>query len=153
MPGTIKHIRHVISKIDLDEMIDDIYLLKTLLRLEMTIGRTKEEGWVDQRGKFIVRPGGEVDQPAKVFVRHPVRIALGQEEQPAKVFVRHSKKYDAVLDEFMEGTESLVAVDVSGKDGSYLKTQLNKRIDARKLRRVKVSVVNNVCYLEKEEET
>ena len=81
MPSTIKHIRHVISKIDLDEMIDDVYLLKTLQRLEMTIGRTKEEGWVDQRGKFIVRPRGEADQPAKVFVRHPVRIALGEEAE------------------------------------------------------------------------
>jgi hypothetical protein len=54
-----------------------------------------------------------------------------------------------VLDAFVEGTESLVAVDVSGKDANYLRTQLNKRIDARRLRGVKVSVVNNVCYLEK----
>ncbi len=70
------------------------------------------------------------------------------EEKPSRRY-RKGSKYDPVLDAFVEGTESLVAVDVSGKDANYLRTQLNKRIDARKLRGVKVSVVNNVCYLEK----
>jgi len=42
-----------------------------------------------------------------------------------------------------------VTVDVSGKDANYLRTQLNKRTDARRLRGVKVSVVNDACYLEK----
>jgi len=49
----------------------------------------------------------------------------------------------------MEGEEDLVKVNVSGKDANYLRTQLIKRIDTRNLRNVKVSVVNNVCYLEK----
>ncbi|NVM55952.1 MAG: hypothetical protein HWN66_19800 [Candidatus Helarchaeota archaeon] len=62
---------------------------------------------------------------------------------------RKGSKYDPVLDAFMEGTDNLVTVDVAGKDANYLRTQLNKRIDARKLKGVKVSVVNNVCYLEK----
>ena len=70
MPQTIKMIRHVLSKVDLDEMIDDIYLLKTLKHLEMPIGRTKGEGWRDQRGKFVVRPEAAVDQPSKFVVRH-----------------------------------------------------------------------------------
>ena len=69
-------------------------------------------------------------------------------EKPFRRY-RKGSKYDPVLDAFMSGTESLVAVDVSGKDANYLRTQLNKRIDARKLSGVKVSVVNNVCYLEK----
>ena len=43
-----------------------------------------------------------------------------------------------------------MTVDVAGKDANYLRTQLNKRIEARRLRGVKVSVVNDVCYLEKE---
>jgi len=38
---------------------------------------------------------------------------------------------------------------VERKDANYLRTQLNKRIEARRLRGVKVSVVNNTCYLEK----
>ncbi|KKN15931.1 hypothetical protein LCGC14_0980940 [marine sediment metagenome] len=70
MPGTIRGIRHVVSKIDLQQMLDDVYLLKTLQGLEMPIGRSKGEGWVDQRGKFIVRPSASADQPAKVVVRH-----------------------------------------------------------------------------------
>jgi len=51
--------------------------------------------------------------------------------------------------EGMVGTENLVTVNVEGKDANYLRTQLNKRIDARRMRGVKVLVVNNVCYLEK----
>jgi len=62
---------------------------------------------------------------------------------------RKGSKYDPILDAFMEGTEGLVTVDVAGKDGNYLRTQLNKRTEARGLKGVKVSVVNNTCYLEK----
>ena len=32
---------------------------------------------------------------------------------------------------FMEGTDDLVSVDVADKDANYLRTQLNKRIEAR----------------------
>jgi len=70
------------------------------------------------------------------------------EEKPSRRFKRGSK-YDPILDAFMEGEEDLVEVNVSGKDANYLRPQLTKRIDARNLKNVKVSVVNNVCYLEK----
>ena len=69
-------------------------------------------------------------------------------EKPSRKY-RKGSKYDPVLDAFTSGTNNLVAVTVEGKDANYLRTQLNKRIDARKLSGVKVSVVNNVCYLEK----
>jgi hypothetical protein len=69
-------------------------------------------------------------------------------EKPSRRY-RKGSKYDPVLDAFTEGTENLVAVEVPGKDANYLRTQLNKRIDARRLAGIKVSVVNNVCYLEK----
>jgi hypothetical protein len=50
----------------------------------------------------------------------------------------------------LEGDDTLVEVSIAGKDANYLRTQLNKRIEARELGdRVKVSVVNNVAYLEK----
>jgi hypothetical protein len=71
------------------------------------------------------------------------------EEKPSRRYRKRSK-YDPVIDAFLEGEEDLVAVEVTEKDANYLRTQLNKRIDARNLKRVKVSVVNNVCYLEKE---
>ena len=41
------------------------------------------------------------------------------------------------------------AVTIEGKDANYLRTQLNKRIGARDLSNIKISVVNNVAYLEK----
>jgi len=61
---------------------------------------------------------------------------------------RKGSKYDPVLDAFMDGEARLVEVSVVGKDANYLRTQLNKRIDVNNLR-VKVSVVNNIVYLEK----
>ena len=69
-------------------------------------------------------------------------------EKPTRKY-RKGSKYDPILDAFLSGTENLVTVTVPGKDANYLRTQLNKRIDSRKLSGVKVSVVNNVCYLEK----
>jgi len=76
------------------------------------------------------------------FVLKPV------EEKPSRRY-RKGSKYDPIIDAFMEGEEDLVEVNVSGKDANYLRTQLNKRIEARNLKNIKVSVVNNVCYLEK----
>ena len=61
---------------------------------------------------------------------------------------RKGSKYDPILDSFTEGTDNLVEVTVEGRDANYLRTQLNKRIEAKGLK-VKTSVVNNVLYLEK----
>jgi len=68
-------------------------------------------------------------------------------EKPSRRY-RKGSKYDPILDAFMAGTDALVAVEIPGKDANYIRTQLNKRIDAKNLR-VKVSVVNNTTYLEK----
>ena len=70
------------------------------------------------------------------------------EEKPTRRY-RKGSKYDPVLDRFLERAANLVEVSMEGKDANYLRTQLNKRVEARNLRNVKVSVVNNVCYLEK----
>jgi len=69
------------------------------------------------------------------------------EEKPSRRY-RKGSKYDPILDAFIAGEKDLVEVNVSGKDANYLRTQLNKRVEARNLD-VKVSVVNNACYLEK----
>jgi hypothetical protein len=69
-------------------------------------------------------------------------------EKPSRRY-RKGSKYDPIVDAFMSGMNSLVTIDVEGKDANYLRTQLNKRINARKLQGVKISVINNVCYLEK----
>ena len=63
---------------------------------------------------------------------------------------RKGSKYDPILDKFLEEGADLVAATVEGKDANYLRTQLNKRIEARNLKsKIKTSVVNNVLYLEK----
>ena len=63
---------------------------------------------------------------------------------------RKGSKYDPILDSFLDGEHNLVKVEVPEKDANYLRTQLNKRIEARDIvNRVKVSVVNNVASLEK----
>ena len=61
---------------------------------------------------------------------------------------RKGSKYDPIIDSFLEGKDKLVTVEVPGRDGNYIRTQLKKRIDARDLK-VNVSVVNNKVYLEK----
>ena len=69
-------------------------------------------------------------------------------EKPSRRY-RKGSKYDPILDAFIAGTNDLVVVSVEGKDANYLRTQLTKRLLARNLSGVQVSVVNNVCYLEK----
>ncbi len=69
-------------------------------------------------------------------------------EKPSRKY-RKGSKYDPVLDAFLEGENNLVVVSVENKDSNYLRSQLAKRIDSRNIEAIKVSVVNNVCYLEK----
>ena len=69
-------------------------------------------------------------------------------EKPTRRY-RKGSKYDPILDSFMEGEADLVEVSIEGKETNYIRTQLNKRIEARALEDVKVSAINNVVYLEK----
>lgn len=70
-------------------------------------------------------------------------------KKPSRKY-RKGSKYDPILDSFMASEHTLVKVEVENKDANYLRTQLNKRIEARELpNQVKVSVVNNIAYLEK----
>ena len=71
------------------------------------------------------------------------------DKKPSRKY-RKGSKYDPILDSFIDGEHALVKVEVENKDANYLRTQLNKRIEARDITdKVKVSVVNNVAYLEK----
>ena len=69
-------------------------------------------------------------------------------EMPTRSY-RKGSKYDPILDSFMEGEADLVEVSIEGREANYIRTQLNKRIEVRALEDVKVSVTNNVVYLEK----
>ncbi|MBA7490883.1 hypothetical protein ES702_01426 [subsurface metagenome] len=68
-------------------------------------------------------------------------------KKPARRY-RKGSKYDPLLDAFIKGDNKLTTVTVKDKDSNYIRTQLKKRIDARELK-VIVSVVNDICYLEK----
>lgn len=69
-------------------------------------------------------------------------------KKPSRSY-RKGSMYDPILDAFIKGTDKLVNVTVKGKTANYLRTQLNNRISARKITDLKVSVVNDVLYLEK----
>ena len=64
---------------------------------------------------------------------------------------RKGSKYDPILEDFLTSEHKLVKVEVTAKDANYIRTQLNKRIEAntKKFGKIKVSVVNNIAYLEK----
>ncbi len=71
------------------------------------------------------------------------------EKKPSRRYKKGSK-YDPIIDTFMGAESNLVKVEIEGKDANYLRTQLNKRIEAREMEgSVKTSVVNGVLYLEK----
>lgn len=80
------------------------------------------------------------------------RLAFSLEpvtEKPKRKYKKGSK-YDPILDAFMTQRRKMVTITIPNKDANYIRTQLNKRIEARSLeKKVKVSVVNNVAYLEK----
>ena len=90
-----------------------------------------------------VQPTSEEVNPLRpIFSLKPVK------KKPARKY-RKGSKYDPILDAFIKGTDRMVTVSVPNKDANYLRTQLNKRIDAREEKKIKVSVVNNIAYLEK----
>jgi hypothetical protein len=63
---------------------------------------------------------------------------------------RKGSKYDPIIDSFIKSEHELVKVEVPNKEANYLRTQLKKRIDSRKLQSsIEISVVNNIAYLEK----
>ena len=70
-------------------------------------------------------------------------------EKPNRKY-RKGSKYDPILDAFLEQDHQLVQVTVGEREANYIRTQLNKRIEVRSLENIKVSVVNNVGYLEKD---
>ena len=58
-------------------------------------------------------------------------------EKPSRKY-RKGPKYNPILLAFVEGKDNLVIVEVEGKDANYIRTQLNKRIQAHGLEGVKV---------------
>ena len=71
------------------------------------------------------------------------------EQKPHRTFSKKSR-YEPIITMFCERNSNLCRVEVAGKNANYVRLQLKKRIDAQELgNQVKVSVVNEVVYLEK----
>jgi len=72
-------------------------------------------------------------------------------EKPARKY-RKGSKYDPILENYLESTKTakntLMRVNVPGKESNYIRTQLNKVITKNGYG-ITVSVVNNEVYLEK----
>ena len=68
-------------------------------------------------------------------------------EKPVRQFKKGSK-YDYIIDAFIEQKNPLVEVGVPNKDANYVRNALNKRIEVRRIKNLKVSTVNDKCYLE-----
>ena len=61
-----------------------------------------------------------------------------------------NSKFDPVLDAFLDGPHELVKVEMEKPTGYALTTQLNSRIESRKLKGdIKASTINDGVYLEK----
>ena len=71
-------------------------------------------------------------------------------EKPRRAYRKRRRKYDPILDRFMEGEHDVVEVEVESRDANYMRPQLARLIEERGLEdRVGASVVNGVLYLEK----
>ena len=80
----------------------------------------------------------------------PIPFSFDPVKAKPKRKYRKGSKYDPILEGFLKSEHKLVKVEVPNKDANYIRTQLNKRIEAtRKFSKIKVSVINNIAYLEK----
>jgi len=78
-----------------------------------------------------------------------INFSLNPETSKPTRKYRKGSKYDPILKEFLKSPHELVKVEVPDKDANYIRTQLKKRLDAQGRTDIKISVVNDICYLEK----
>lgn len=80
----------------------------------------------------------------------PLEFSLSPEKKKPTRKYRKGSKYDAIILAFIESNEPLSKISVPDKTGTYLQTQLNKRIEAHapKWNHIVVSTANSECYLE-----
>ncbi|GAH04905.1 unnamed protein product [marine sediment metagenome] len=69
-------------------------------------------------------------------------------ERRKRTSIRSRSIYDPIIEKFLEGDAKLVEIQVQGKKGSYVKTQLSRRIKSRKLD-LTVESVGDYVYLER----
>lgn len=81
-----------------------------------------------------------------------VTYTLKPVEQKQPRSYRKQSKYDPIITDFVESEHSLVEVSVNGKEPNYIRIQLDKRLEARDITGVSVSVSSGIVYLEKVDE-
>lgn len=76
---------------------------------------------------------------------------LIEETEIPKTTYEKGSMYDPIVDKFIESSLKLVSVKPEdGKTANYLRTQIVKRLEEKKLLGdIKASVVNNKVYLQK----
>ena len=95
------------------------------------------------------------EQPAETTEQKSMDFSFKKVTKKPPRKYRKGSKYDPIIDGFRKSTNKLAQVLVKKKDGktfvdgNYLRNQLNKRIEARDIKDIETSVVNDVCYLEK----
>ena len=76
-------------------------------------------------------------------------FGLRQVETPLEN-ARKASTYDSILDSFLIGRDAIVEVHVEGKEPTYVKKQLSRRIQARFIEDIiDAQIINGVLYLEK----
>ena len=79
-----------------------------------------------------------------------IRFELKPVAEKPKRSLKRRSKYAPILDQFIEGEHGLVKVEMENRNGTSIRTQLIKLIEARCLKdRVRASVADGELYLEK----
>ena len=60
-------------------------------------------------------------------------------------------KYDRPIDDFLEGAARLKAIH--HRNPKYLRSQLNRRIRARRIEGIRATVIKGVCYLKRKDDS
>jgi len=77
-----------------------------------------------------------------------IRFEMKPVEKKREKKYHKGSVYDPMIDQFIESGHNLVEITVEDKKASYVVTQLNKRIEKRKLNAV-ASWAEDIVYLEK----
>ena len=110
-----------------------------------------EETYMIKMAMRMVKVAKEIINTRSItkYVHEPLQNHACEHDDRSKRMHPKDSIYDPIIDAFQEQEHPLVKVIREGSDAYYLQNKLNRRIKARKIRDIKVSVVNTICYIEK----
>ncbi len=89
-----------------------------------------------------------VKEPVQPKPEKPEFTIKPVKEKPKRAY-RKGSKYDPIIEAFLKSKDKMVTLSIEGKEANYIRTQIDKRLTAKGVKTITVSVVNNICYLEK----